>query len=67
MTFPGLCVLAAILLGVGQWPESLPSSPASMVEYVPALLLAGLGVLGAILCAGFACVIGVIARLGRGG
>lgn len=59
-----LCVVAAIIMAIGQWPDSTPSDPPASVEYMPALLLACLGLLGAILCAGLSCLIGAVSRLG---
>jgi hypothetical protein len=60
-----LCAAAAIILAAGQWPESQPGELPPMVEYVPALVLASLALHGAILCAGFACLIAAVHRLGR--
>jgi hypothetical protein len=60
-----LCVGAAIILAKGQWPESRPGDLAPMVDYLPALVLASLALIGAILCAGFACLIAAVHRAGR--
>jgi hypothetical protein len=61
----GLCAVAALVMAVGQWPDSPPGDPAPTAAYVPALTLASLALLGAILCAGFACLIAAAHRLGR--
>jgi hypothetical protein len=61
----GLCLLAAILMAMAQWPDSTPGDLPPTSDYLPALVLASLALLGAILCAGFACLIAVVHRLGR--